>query len=345
MVFLLDPLADPRWDALLQAHPNASVFHSVPWLRALQASYGYEPVALTTSPAGESLENALVFCRVESWLTGRRWVSLPFSDHAEPLLGHPSELGPLLAAAEAQQKQQNLRYLELRPMQPVEVDGYTPSRFVFHQLDLSPTIEVLFANLHTDSIQRKIRRAEREGLVYHEGRSSSDIDQFYNLMLRTRRRHGLPPQPKTWFQNLATHFAGDLKIRFASLGDRPLAAILTLRNKKTLVYKYGCSDESEHNRGGMQMVMWRAIQDAKHEGLAALDLGRSDAGNEGLVKYKDRWGASRSTLVYLRKDAMPATGERSAGEGWKLRAAGKVFSRLPDELNSLAGEWFYRHMG
>jgi hypothetical protein len=28
----------------------------------------------------------LVFCRVRSWLTGRRSISLPFSDHCEPLV-------------------------------------------------------------------------------------------------------------------------------------------------------------------------------------------------------------------------------------------------------------------
>ena len=37
------------------------------------------------SPPDEPLENGFLFCRVESWLTGRRLVSLPFSDHCEPL--------------------------------------------------------------------------------------------------------------------------------------------------------------------------------------------------------------------------------------------------------------------
>src|SRR5580700_9883250 len=77
VVYQIHPLEDARWSRLLERHPNASVFHTVPWLKALQRTYQYEPVAFTTSPAGVELQNGLVACRIESWLTGRRLVSLP----------------------------------------------------------------------------------------------------------------------------------------------------------------------------------------------------------------------------------------------------------------------------
>src|SRR5215467_14482639 len=83
--YQLDPIKDLRWAALVEKHPHASVFHSVAWLQALRNTYGYEPVVFTTSPPHAELTNAMVFCRIESWLTGRRLVSLPFSDHCEPL--------------------------------------------------------------------------------------------------------------------------------------------------------------------------------------------------------------------------------------------------------------------
>ena len=82
----IEPLKDLRWEPFLARHPRASVFHSSAWLAALHRTYGFQPIAYTTSSAGEDLENAMVFCRVESWLTGRRLVSLPFSDHCEPLV-------------------------------------------------------------------------------------------------------------------------------------------------------------------------------------------------------------------------------------------------------------------
>src|SRR5437764_1903006 len=95
VVHQIQPLRDTRWDGFLKRHPRASVFHTTAWLEALRRTYGYEPVVYTTTPSGLDLTNALVFCRVESWLTGRRLVSLPFADHCEPLLDGPGDLAPL----------------------------------------------------------------------------------------------------------------------------------------------------------------------------------------------------------------------------------------------------------
>src|SRR5450755_1829723 len=84
----INPLCDPRWEAFINGHPRSSVFHSTKWLRALETTYGYDPVVVTTCPADAPLTNGIVFCRVKSWLTGRRLVSLPFSDHCEPLVNN-----------------------------------------------------------------------------------------------------------------------------------------------------------------------------------------------------------------------------------------------------------------
>src|SRR5262249_10182222 len=96
----LDPLRDPRWPEFLETHPRASVFHTPGWLTALRRTYGYEPVAYTTTPPGTNLTNGIVFCKVNSRLTGRRLVSLPFSDHCEPLVESSEDLQPLLQSLE-----------------------------------------------------------------------------------------------------------------------------------------------------------------------------------------------------------------------------------------------------
>ena len=91
-VFEIDPLADPRWRSLVDSHPAASVFHTQEWLQALLRTYGYKPIAFTTSPEGEPLTNGLVLCEVNSWLTGSKWISLPFSDHCEVLVQNRSDI-------------------------------------------------------------------------------------------------------------------------------------------------------------------------------------------------------------------------------------------------------------
>jgi hypothetical protein len=83
-VYAINPLQDDRWHEPIVRHPSASVFHTRGWLRALQMTYGYEPIAFTTSAPSQELKNALPFCVVRSWLTGDRLMSLPFSDYCEP---------------------------------------------------------------------------------------------------------------------------------------------------------------------------------------------------------------------------------------------------------------------
>ena len=93
-VSLLDPLADTRWDNLVQRHSGASAFHSRGWLEALNRTYGYEPSVITTS-RGTALENGLVVCRVKGWASGRL-VSLPFSANSEPMVDRPEDLSDIL---------------------------------------------------------------------------------------------------------------------------------------------------------------------------------------------------------------------------------------------------------
>ena len=76
--------------------------------------------------------------------------------------------------------------------------------------------------------------------------------------------------------------------------------MLTLRYKDTLVYKNGGSDSRFHNLGAMHLLYWESIRDAKNLGLRTFDLGRTDAEQAGLIKFKSRWGAKQSTLTYTR---------------------------------------------
>jgi hypothetical protein len=343
-VYTFDPLHDPRWPVLLERHPRASTFHSRGWLEALRRTYGYEPVGYTTSPPGTALANGLVFCRVASRLTGRRLVSLPFSDHAEPLVDTEEDLHHLLGLLRRQTRREGAGYLEIRP---VHGPRRTPEefregeQFYLHRIDLRPSLDALFRSFHRSCTQRKIRRAEREALRHEAGRSERLLHEFYDLLVLTCRRKRLPPQPLDWFRHLAESMGEALTIHVASKNGRPAAGIVTLRFKRTLVYKYGGSDPGFNALGAMHLLLWTAIQDAKRSGLQEIDLGRSDLDMPGLVAFKDRWGSTRSRISYLR-----STPEgRGVLTPSRVGLAKQLFGRLPDPLLVAAGRLLYRHIG
>jgi len=347
--YTIDPLKDLRWDDLLEQHSEASVFHSRAWLEALRRTYGFKSAALTTSAPEQPLRDAFVLCRVASRLTGRRLVSLPFSDHCDPLLQQGDDLQLFLnwLADDAQREQ--WRYLEFRPTRSprVEMPKYHVSaQYVLHRLNLVPDLLAIYRGFHKDSIERKIRKAQLEGLRVQTGVTESSLHTFHQLLTITRRRRGVPPQPKHWFRNLVDCFGPALQILTAFSGQTPVATMLTLRHKKTLVYKYGGSDPRFHSLGSMHVLYWESIQQAKLQGLVEFDLGRTDLDQSGLITFKDRWGAARSSLNYWRF-APSGKGVHifdPAANNWPTRFAKVIFSHTPGPVLSSLGQLLYKHI-
>ncbi len=341
---VINPLVDSRWDDLVNRHRQASAFHQTGWLYALCDTYGYEPCVLTSARSGEPLNDGIVFCKVSSWITGTRLVSLPFADHCQPLLerdtAFPEYANWLLSECDGQ----GWKYVEIRPLSWNGESGCLPPgrSYCFHSLDLSPTLEQIFNRFHKDSIQRKIRRAERERLSCEVGSSPRLLADFYYLLLKTRRRHQMLPQPRAWFRNLVGCMDDSIQIWLTRKNGVPIAAILTLRHRSSIVYKYGCSDERFHNLGAMPLLFWRLIEKSKASDMTEIDFGRSDLDNDGLITFKDRFGTIRKPLTYVQ---YPQAENKFGMSRWEMPAIRRAFSVLPDFALPMASGLLYKHIG
>jgi CelD/BcsL family acetyltransferase involved in cellulose biosynthesis len=341
--FVLNPLQDSRWETLTASSSNASIYHRREWLQALQETYGCEPGALTFDPSGSLLTHAFLYCEVRSWLTGERLVSVPFSDHCDALATEPGVIDALLHAVSRIAGAGAWKYLEIRPMHyvpPAELGFGTCGNYVLHRIDLARSESALFRSFHKSCVQRRIRKAEREDLSYEQGQSETLLREFYCLLVMTRKRFGLPPQPLSWFRNLARRFGKDLQIRVVRSGGRPIASILTLCHRHAMVYKYGCSDERFPNSGATPLLLWNAMREAQEAGLAEFDLGRSDCNQSGLISFKDRWGAEKTTLTYWRYPAPKTAAVPLIAAPWLRRLARST----PEIVLRAAGRLLYRHI-
>jgi hypothetical protein len=349
-VYSFDPLRDSRWPEFVGRHPKASVFHTSAWLRALERTYRFTPIAFTTSPPGGDLTHAVAFLAVRSWVTGHRLVSLPFSDHCEPLVDNLDAFRALCSAIMRYRAEGHWKFVELRPATStapiaeslLEMSFRQTQTFYLHQLDLRPDLDALLHGFHKDSIQRKIRRAEREHLAYEEGRSEALLRKLYHLLDVTRRRHQAPLQPLAWFRNLIEGFGENLCIRIVSKDGQPVAGILTLAHGDSVVYKYGGSEARLHPLGGMPFLFWNTIQAAKRSGARELDLGRSDTGNGGLIRFKEHLAAKRFPLTYWRS---PGAIRSVSDDGWTVQLARRALNGLPGGIRRAAASFLYRHSG
>jgi hypothetical protein len=347
-VYEVDPLGNGRWQSLVERHPHGSIFHHVGWLNALYLTYGYEPVVFSTSPPTSDLENGMLFCRIRSWVTGNRIVSLPFSDHCAFLCEPDEKFESLICHLHTARAGQRWKYLELRPVsknfeEAVQELGFKPAaNYVLHRVDLEPGVEDIFRRLDKDSIQRRVRHSERAGIVEICGNSQGLLRDFYQLLVRTRARHNLPPQPYAWFSNLLNCMGEAVDLRLAYMKNVPVAAVWVFHFIGKSYYKYGCSDERFHKLGAMPFLLWRAILKAKSIGSKTFDLGRTGEDHHGLIAFKNHWTPVSESLTYW---TFPSDRSIPFIEDWKQRMVKRVCAHVPDRLLEAVGTLLYRHAG
>src|SRR3954464_6114148 len=107
---VLDPIADPRWEAFVTGASEALVFHHPAWLALLRDQYRYELLAWTVLD-GETVVGGLPVARVRSRITGTRLVAVPFCDLCGPVLAPAAPAGAhdeLLAAIAAERRREGL---------------------------------------------------------------------------------------------------------------------------------------------------------------------------------------------------------------------------------------------
>src|SRR5204862_1950065 len=125
--------------------------------------------------------------------------------------------------------------------------------------------------------RRNIRTAERRGVTVHRGSAPADIETFYRLHLMTRRRLGVPVQPRRFFELLGSRVLeeGLGFILSARAGDVPIAAAVFLHWNGELVYKYGASDHRYWEYRPNNLLFWEAIRWARDNGYHTIDFGRT----------------------------------------------------------------------
>lgn len=339
---LVNPLEQPGWDLLLAAHPDAWFFHGTAWAGVLRDTYQHRPV-YAARMAGGQLRSLLPLMEVSSPLTGRRGVSLPFTDFCYPLKTEDQDAGELYEMALAEGRLRGWRYLECRSSDE-DWPGSSPSLVYYgHELDLGVGGEVLYKNLE-GPVRRGIKKAGATGLRLQFDGSVESVKTYYALHCRTRRRHGLPPQPFQFFANIQKRMLqpGLGFVATARWEERPVAGAIFFHNGRQAMYKFGASDDDFQQLRPNNLVIWEGIRHCAERGCERLHFGRTAQAHEGLRRFKLGFGAREVEIRCCKYDfrAGRFVTDTDGTKGWFNR----VFACLPLPLLRLAGQLLYRHV-
>jgi CelD/BcsL family acetyltransferase involved in cellulose biosynthesis len=338
----VNPINDPDWDRLIVSHPDYTFFHSAAWAKVLHKTYRHEPVYLRCCHNGKPV--ALVpMMDMRSPLTGRRGVCLPFTDFCGPLIFREGDSVLVIDKLSELARERKWKHFEIRERKAFPPSTTPAVAFYGHVLDLRGSTEDLFARLKS-SVRRALRKADRNDLGVQVTRTREAVLEYYQLHIQTRRRHGVPPQPVSFFQNIYDEIIkpGLGFVVTARLGSRPVAAAVFFQFGKKAVYKFGASDERVQDLRGNNLTMWEGIKFLAKNGAESLHFGRTSLENDGLRRFKLTWGTQEETIAYVKFDATAQAwvAGRDAASGFH----NAVFGRLPLALNRLAGAIIYPHL-
>lgn len=341
---LVNPLQISSWDEALLRHPEATLFHSSQWARVLHESYAYAPLYVVGFEGG-AIRALLPLMGVHSALTGRRGVSLPFTDYCRPLVHDGEDFSDLLAAAVDHGKRAGWRSVEVRSDGTLP-PGIPPSAsFWRHTLDLASYRSDLEVALR-DSTRRSARKAADLGVSVAFETTAEALRHFFRLNCLTRKRHGLPPQPFSFFEKLRTYILsrGQGTIALARYREEVVAGAVFLSFGKWAIFKYGASDYRWQHLRANNLVFREAIRRYATMGCATMCLGRTDPQHHGLLQFKRGWGGREERMDYCRFSLERSTFVREpSSTPWAFSR--RVFRFMPIPVLRLTGSLLYRHAG
>jgi hypothetical protein len=339
----LNPLQVPNWDDLVLATGKATVFQSSGWARVLHESYGYRPVYFTSIENGR-IVSLMPVMEVHSVLTGKRGVSLPFTDFCDSIMPGANDFKAAVEGVKQLGKERGWKRIEWRGNGDL-FNGAPPSSTCYaHTLDLGGS-EAEVLSKFKGSTRRNINKAIKEGVRAGVEGSMEAMAAYYRLHCGTRKDHGLPPQPFSFFERIFEHLVrpGNGFIVLAHLEETCIAGAVYLHFGKSAVYKFGASDKKFQHLRPNNLVMWEGIRESMRRGCSRFSFGRTEEGNEGLLQFKRGWGTKEERVSYHRYDL-----SRNAFEAETLGVKGfhnRIFGMTPIPVLRLLGSVLYKHLG
>ena len=341
-VRVVDPFGQPEWDEWVSGCAGASVFHRAAWAAVLAETYGFTPCYLVAT-LRDGWRALLPLMETRSWLTARRGVSLPFTDYLPVLPARAETFRALFDSALAFGRARGWRSLECHG--GAEWLAGVPASLCYyrHVLALEGSVASLFAGC-APSVRRAIRKAQQSGLVVCAGESAELVAAYYALHCLTRRRHGLPPQPFSFFASIQRRLIGRGagRVFLVRSGGRPVAGAVFLHSGPQAAYKFGASEEAYQPLRPNNLLMWEAIKWYHAQGMASLDFGRTSLAHDGLRRFKLGWGATETRTGYVKFDLARGVfrTETDRVSGWHTA----VFRRMPVSVLQWVGRVLYRHL-
>ncbi len=348
-VKIIDLFKDKRWDEFVNNHPQGTMFHLSNWARVLQKTYGYIPYYFILENFNGEIEAGCPFFLIKSWFTGNRLVCLPFTDGCFPLVTSDEDITVLFSAALETAKKERASYIEVRGEYPkhcsqglnLESHNYYKNFIIELSSDL-----ISISKKFSRRFRRYVYNVAMPNLQVKIAENEEEIKIFYKLNMLTRKKHGVLPQPYTFFQNVWQEIISEGLgfVLLAYFQNTPIAGGVFFTYRDTMYHKFTASDNKYSEYRANHLLVWSAIQYGCDEGFRYYDFGRTSPDNTGLMFFKKCWGAKEINLPYHYWPSVKGV-TSTEQKSLKYRMLTSILRRTPIAVSRAAGELLYKQLG
>lgn len=340
------PLADAAaWDAYVAAHPAATPFHSRAWCEAVAAATGHKVHLLTARDAAGALTGLLPLHHVRSPLFGQALVASGFAVDGGILADDAGVAATLAAGAADVARALKVPSVELRGGALPGGAGWHREEGVYAGFarDLAADDEAELAAIPRKQ-RAEVRKALAGDLSVTIGRDADERRDHYRTYAASVRNLGTPVFPKALFDAVLDAFGADAEIVTVRAGGRPVASVLSLYWRGTVMPYWGGGTAEARGLRANELMYYALMGHARRRGCTRFDFGRSKLGT-GPFSYKKNWGFEPQPLVYAR---WLAPGERPRDTNptsAKYRLQVDLWKRLPLWAANRIGPLIARGLG
>ncbi|MCG8571234.1 MAG: peptidoglycan bridge formation glycyltransferase FemA/FemB family protein [Spirochaetes bacterium] len=340
---IINPIIEQNeWEKISSKKIN-NIFLSLSWIKTLVDTYKYVPYFFIQYN-NKTISSIIPLLEVNSYLTGKRAVSLPFTDFCNPYSVDSDCFWLLFNEIINFGKSQKWKSIELRGGGEFLKKNICEKQYYIHTLDLHQDIDQIFKQLK-GNVRRNIKKARKWDVDIKIAQDIAGRQNFIRLNSITRKRHGLPCQPRSFFLNLFNLIIDKKEgyIFQAQFQNKTIASAVFLRNQDKVIYKYGASDKKYQYLRANDLLIWKAIEYFNQNQYSELSFGRTHPDNLGLLQFKSGWTNNIEKCFYYKYDL--EKDEFVNNKNQQRSFVHSIFRLLPIYVLELLGKVLYKHFG
>ncbi len=336
----LEPADEPRWDAFVEAAPDATFFHLSGWRKVIETAFKHRTYYLMAE-RGETITGVLPLTLVKTKLFGASLISNAFCVYGGPVGADVSSMASLEDAAVGLMGQLGVPVLEFRSWAESRRDWASKNNlYATFRKSLDPLVD---NNLK--AIPRKQRAMVRKGIQNGlQSELDDDPGRFYQIYSESVRNLGTPVFAKQYFKLLRAVFPQQSDIVTITSDGKAVASVMNFYFRDEVLPYYGGGIADARRLAANDFMYWEVMRRACERGFRLFDFGRSKVGT-GAFNFKCYWGFEPTPLVYQYRLAPGQKIPDLNPLNPKLRLFVELWKKLPLAVAARLGPPIVRGLG